>query len=142
MVAASVELIVKTSKDYVLICANSNAACDEITQRLLKTLKNDQIFRMYAKSYTEEKVPDDIKKCYNFVQKGFKYPCLNYLYKFRVVICTLLTAGHLMRARNDPGFNPSHFSYLFIDECASTHETASIIPIAGICCSKLNLVVI
>lgn len=136
---ASIEEIVKSSKDCILVCSNKNAAADEITLRLLKILKRNQIFRMYAKSYYEAKVPEDIKKCYNFMQREFKYPCLDYIYKFRVVVCTLLTAGHLMRACNDPYFDSGHFSYVIIDECASTHETASLIPIAGLCFSSLNL---
>lgn len=130
---AAVEEIVKSSNNFILICANSNAACDEITQRLLNVLKTNQIFRMYAKSYNEKNICEDIKKCYNFIDGAFKYPCLRYLYKFRVIVSTLLTAGHLMRARDDPDFDPRHFSYVFIDECASTHETATLIPIAGIC---------
>lgn len=63
----------------------------------------------------------------------FKYPCLRYLYQYRVIVSTLQTAGHLMRARGDPDFDPRHFSYVIIDECASTHETAALIPIAGKC---------
>lgn len=84
-------------------------------------------------SYNELKVNIDIKKCYNYFQGEFKYPNSQYLYKFRVFICTLMTSGHLMRARGrDPDFNINHFRYLFIDECASTNETAALVPIAGI----------
>lgn len=129
---AAVEEIVRSSNDFILICANSNSACDEIMQRLLKVLKTSQIFRMYAKSYSEGKISDEIKKSCNFVKGEFMYPCLKYLYQYRVIVSTLLTARHLMRARGDPDFDPRHFSYCIIDECASTHETATLIPIAGI----------
>lgn len=128
---AAVEEIVKSSNSCILICANSNAASDEIAMRLLKVLKRQQIFRMYAKSYNEGKISEEIKKSCNFMKDEFMYPCLNYLYKYRVVISTLQTSGHIMRARSDPHFDPRHFSYIIIDECASTHETAALIPIAG-----------
>lgn len=68
----------------------------------------------------------------------FRIPCLKYLYAFRIVICTLLTAGCLSRAREDPEFDPSHFSHIIIDECASTNETTTLIPIAGIFPSTLH----
>ena len=128
---AVIEEIVRSSNKYVLVCANSNAACDEITLRLVKVLKKHEIFRMYAKSFNESKVDASIKQCCNYYRGRFQYPCLQYLYGFRVVVCTLLTSGHLMRARSDPNFNPKHFSYIIVDECASTNETTTLIPIAG-----------
>lgn len=128
---AAIEEIVRSSNNFILVCANSNSACDEITQRLLKVLETHEIFRMYAKSYSVAKISEDIKECSNFVQGEFKYPCLNFLYKFRVLVCTLLTSGHLMRARSDADFDPCHFSHLIIDECASTNEITTLIPIVG-----------
>lgn len=125
---AAIEEIVRSTSGSVLVCANSNAACDEITQRLLSVLKSHEIFRIYAKSYNVEK---SIKNCSNWFEGQFRFPCLKYLYSFRVVICTLLTAGNLVRARNDPNFVPGHFSTLIIDECASTNESTTLVPIAG-----------
>lgn len=58
-----------------------------------------------------------------------KYPSLDYIYQYRVVICTLATAGCLVRANCDP----KHFSYVIIDECASALETMALVPIAGLC---------
>lgn len=128
----AIEVIVRSSKGRVLVCANSNAACDEITVRLLKVFKTTEIFRMYAKSYNKSNVSTEIMKCSNFVKGQFRIPKLKYLYGFRVVICTLLTAGCISRGCEDPDFNPSHFSHVIIDECASTNETMTLIPIAGI----------
>lgn len=128
---ATIEEIVRSSTDCILVCANSNSACDEIAQRLLKVMREDEMFRMYAFSWNEAKVDVDVKKRSNFVDGKFRFPCLQFLYKYRVVICTLPCSGHLMRARNDPHFDPKHFAYLIIDECASTNETTSLIPIAG-----------
>lgn len=133
MVAAIEEIVRSSSDKYVLVCANSNAACDEITQRLLQVLKSNEIFRMYAKSTNEMTVKSEIKKCYNFKDGEFRYPSLNFLYQYRVLVCTLLTAGTLMRARDNFDFDSGHFSYLIIDECASTNEPTSLVPIAGMC---------
>lgn len=125
---ASIEQIIRSTDCCILVCANSNAACDEITQRLLKVLRTKEIFRMYAKSYNKANA---IKTCSNLFEGEFRYPSLKFLYKFRVVICTLLTSGNLVRARDNPEFNPRHFSHIFIDECASTNEITTLIPIAG-----------
>lgn len=45
LVAAITE-IVRTTNDFVLMLAHSNAACDEITIRLLDILSNDELFRL------------------------------------------------------------------------------------------------
>lgn len=129
---AAIEEIIKSTKDtHVLVCANSNTACDEIAGRLLKLFGKDDIFRMYAKAYSEKNVNNQIKKCSNYINGEFRFPCLKYLYTFRIVICTLLTAGCLCRARDDQDFNPGHFSHIVIDKCASSNETATWIPITG-----------
>lgn len=129
---AAIEQIIRSSNNCILVCANSNAACDEITGRLLKVFKVGEIFRMYAKSHNERNIDSEIKKCSNLVNGQFRIPSLKYLYSFRIVICTLLTAGCISRARADSDFNPSQFSHIIIDECASTNETTTLIPIAGI----------
>lgn len=129
---AAIEEIIRSSNNCVLVCANSNAACNEIAGRLLKVFGKNEIFRLFAKTYNEKNVGSEIKKCSNFVKGQFRFPCLKYLYKFRVVICTLQTAGCISRARDDPDFKPDHFSHIIIDECASTNETTTLVAIAGI----------
>lgn len=94
---AVIEEILYSSNQCVLVCANSNSACDELTSRLLKVSKKKAIFRMYAKSYNPAKMGQEIEQCSNYHAGQFTYPSLEYLYEFRVVICTLLTAGHIMR---------------------------------------------
>lgn len=128
---AAIEEIIRTTKKCVLVCANSNAACDEITERLLKVCETGEIFWMYAKSHNQQTISDEIKKSSNFLKSEFRIPCLDYIYAFRVVICTLQTAGCLSRACDEPGFNVRHFSHIINDECACTNETMTLIPIAG-----------
>lgn len=136
--ASAVEEIIQSSKNCVLICANSNTACDEIGGRLLKIFGKGVILRMYAKSYDERSVSSELKECSNFQNGQFRFPCLKYIYRFRIVICTLLTAGCLSRALEDPEYDSGHFSHIIIDECASSNETATLIPIAGIFISLLS----
>lgn len=128
---AAIEEIAKSSVQCVLVCANSNAACDEITERLLEVLNSEDMFRLYTPSYDARRLNKRIKAISNFNKDTFPTPSLDYLYGFRVLICTLCTAGNLVRAHLNSTFRPDHFSHILIDECASTHETMTWVPIAG-----------
>lgn len=130
IVGAILEIIESTEK-CVLVTASSNAACDEIAQRLVKLLKRDQIFRLYAQSHDRNKVPQTIAPISN-LRENFKLPSLLYLYQYRVVVCTLLTAGNLTRARGkDDHFDSKHFGFVIIDEAACAQCSALMVPIAG-----------
>lgn len=128
---AAIEEIVRSTNKSVLVCANSNSACDEITERLLDVLNFGEMFRIYAKSYDARRINDRIKPVSNCLKDEFRFPSLDFLYRFRVLICTLSTSGYLTRACEDLSFDSSHFSHIIIDESASTHETVTMIPIAG-----------
>lgn len=110
----------------------SNAACDEITERLIDVLDETEMYRFYAKSYKHERISARIKRVSNYNSDGIFYPSLTFLYKFRVFICTLCSSGCLTRARIDKEvWKPNHFDYVIIDECSSANETMCLIPIAG-----------
>ena len=128
---AAINEIVRTTKKNILVCAHSNSACDEITQRLADVLRPGELFRMFAINHNRKLVHDKIKPFCNLIEENFKFPSLRYLYMFRVVICTLLTAGAITRARRDQHFNSGHFAYTFIDEAACVPEIIALIPIAG-----------
>lgn len=135
---AAIEQIVRSTTKKILVCAQSNAAADEITIRLSNTLTENQMFRMYAKSFDERKLNSVIEPYSNWTyseEKKFTYPSFDFLAEFRVIICTLSTSCCFARAMHIPA---NHFSYVFIDECASAHETSSLIPIAGMHFSFIN----
>lgn len=81
---------------------------------------------------TSAKQLDNIEKDDNDNECKLYNPPLRTLYGYRVIICTLSTAGSLTKERADSSiYSPRHFQYVFIDECASSHETMTLIPIAG-----------
>lgn len=127
-IVAAIEKIVRTTSKNVLVCAQSNAACNEIAERLTKVLTSKQMFRMFSMSYDLDQISSTIEPFCNLFDGELKYPSLEYLYQFRVLICTLSTSGCFVRARNH---DRRHFGYVFIDESASAHETMTLIPIAG-----------
>lgn len=113
--------------DHILVCATSNSACDEVAKRLLKTIPSNQIFRMYAKSANTSDATSELIAASNFSKRVHYYPVLKILYQYKIVICTLTTAGRLSQA----GINTKHFSYIFVDESGSATETQTLIAIAG-----------
>lgn len=118
--------------------ASSNAACDELTERLAQVLDEEELFRWYAKTFNSEKLSDKIKSLSNFRNGQFGFPTLEYLYQFRVVVCTLLTAGCITRARKlDKHFDSGHFSFTIIDEAACAPESVAMVSIAGAYCFHL-----
>lgn len=130
---AAIEKIVKTTEQNVLVCAQTNQACDEITLRLMRLIKPNEILRMYAKTHSVKKVDEQLLKVSNLDSEFyfFDLPELTCLYGYRVVICTLCTSNCLIRARSHKLWKPDHFNYVIIDECANTHETTALVPIAG-----------
>lgn len=132
---AAIAEIVQTTNKKVLVCAMTNAACDEITERLLNIFgeTSGQIFRLYSTSYNVDKIGSSMKSVCNVFENGGQLyiPQLSIL-QYRVLICTLSAASYLMEERNNqPGFKANHFGYLFIDECASSTETMTLIPVTG-----------
>lgn len=122
------------ANEHILVCATSNSACDELTDRLLKIVPNDQVFRMFSLSQTDKMgiIPPIVLAASNLCKAEHYYPTLLKLYQYKVVICTLTTTGRLSQAR----INPLHFTHVFVDESGSATESQTLIAIAGICTSK------
>lgn len=120
----------------MLVCAGTNSACDEIAERLLKVVQNNELYRLYAKSHDGSKVSGNLKAACNLRPGGFEFPSLNFLYQFRVVVTTLSTAGTLVRSRDETNFDSSYFDYVVIDEAACTHQPMLLASIAGLCTEK------
>lgn len=135
---ASILEIILATNDCVLVCAQSNAACDEITERLLKVLGKGQLIRLYAKSHDSSLVCDTIQSVSNLIGNNFQIPPLEFLYTFRVVVCTLMTASCFTRANGNPEYKLNHFKYIMIDEAASVTEAVTMVAIAGFCLNFMH----
>lgn len=131
MVAAILELILFSTNKCVLVCSQSNSACDDIAKKLMVHLDQKQILRMYAKSC--KTVDPTLAPISNFKNGKLELPCLKQLYSYRVIVCTISTAGSITRSRRlDKNFNSKFFSHVFIDEAAFITEILTIVAIAGL----------
>lgn len=118
--------------------ANSNAACDEIGERLLSFVTRHKMYRLYSPSF-DHRFPERNKRLHSLLKPMSnikydinKFPSYQEFYSYNIVISTLVTCGRLITAN----IMPTHFNYIFIDECASTIEPFSIIPIASLGASE------
>lgn len=133
MIAAILEVVMFSKAKCVLVCSQSNSACDDITKRLMVHVNKSRIIRLYATSYQHNQLDPTIEPISNYRNGKFDYPCLNHLYGYQVVVCTLSAAGSIPRSRGlDPDFSSKHFSHIFIDEAGFVNETLSLVPIAGL----------
>ncbi|XP_033309910.1 putative helicase mov-10-B.1 isoform X2 [Bombus bifarius] len=109
----------------ILVCAPSNAAADEIANRLLCLLPHKDVFRMYAASKCCNNVDEKIYPNSNFIDDMVLYLPKEIFILKKIVITTLVTCMRLanLKLRND------HFSYIFIDEASQSIELESLIPL-------------
>ncbi|XP_055319847.1 putative helicase mov-10-B.1 isoform X2 [Sitodiplosis mosellana] len=124
--------------EYILVCATSNSACNEVAKRLLQSNGGkDKVFRIFSKSvaFKMDDIPTDVLAASNLKTGEHYYPSLQYLYQCKVIVCTLTTAGRLSQGK----INPKHFSHIFIDEAGSATESQTMIAIAGLCSTKNEL---
>jgi helicase MOV-10 len=121
----------KTSpKAKILVTAQSNAACNEIMQRLLAVIPPSHLYRMFAPSMENkfDTIDDALLAVSNLKYGYHEWTSWSEFYAYRIVVCTLTTAGRLVQAR----IERNHFTHVFIDECGSASEPSALIPIAGV----------
>jgi helicase MOV-10 len=82
-------------KSRILVTAQSNSACDEIAKRLLKILPASDILRFYTPSFEKklDMVDEELLEISNLKTGQHQYPGYDEFYGYRVVACTLVTAG-------------------------------------------------
>lgn len=121
-----------TPSEYILVCATSNSACDEIAKRLIEDGKagGDKVFRIFSKSVLSKDIsiiPQCVLNASNLSKGEHYFPSLDILCTYKVIVCTLTTAGRLSQGK----INPQHFSHIFIDEAASATESQTLIALSG-----------
>lgn len=99
------------------------------------------VYRFYAKTILIENVDEELSHYSNIFTdyNGYKfieYPCLEELYKSRIIVCTVVMASYFSRARLDkPIWSSEHFTHVVIDEVGCITEPMTFLPIADLCTS-------
>lgn len=113
MIEAARQLLKHRPETRLLLTAPSNAAADLLCTRIADGIDPSCILRLNARRREPASVPQEILAFSHRDEegRGFDYPELDKLKKFRVVVATCSTAD--LRAI---GVEPGHFSHIFIDE--------------------------
>lgn len=125
LVEAVAQIVKLLPSAKVLISVNSNSACDEIGERLMKFIGANKMFRFYSPSFSKkmDRVNAKLKSCSNLKYGYHVQPSFQELISYNVIICTLVNSGRLRSMES------THFDFIFIDECASSAEAYVNIPI-------------
>jgi AAA domain len=132
---------------HILLTANSNAACDDLANRLLSYISINKVLRIYSPSFDKkpDKIDKNLEPISNFRNRHLcncnkrscpeiepcDDPSYEEFYTSRVIIATLVSCGRIISA----GIKTNHFDYIFIDEAASESEQYTLIPISGLASS-------
>uniref|UniRef100_A0A4Y0BPV1 Uncharacterized protein n=1 Tax=Anopheles funestus TaxID=62324 RepID=A0A4Y0BPV1_ANOFN len=123
-------------KSRILVTATSNFACNELTKRLLKYVKDTDIFRFF--SYTSERDIQgmDLKVIgvSNMHYGKYETPAREDFTQTRILVCTVIMCGRLWQLN----VNRNMYDYIFIDECGSCKELSALVPIACVGADSAN----
>ncbi|XP_056319481.1 putative helicase mov-10-B.1 [Danio aesculapii] len=114
----------------ILACAPSNSAADQLGEKLITSQHVDarNIYRIYASSRNPKDIPKVLENNSNVEGDTIIFPCKEDLMTYKIVVCTLVTAGRLVSG----GFPVGHFSHIFVDEAGHAVEPEIIISVAGL----------
>ncbi|KAK9970577.1 hypothetical protein ABG768_026510 [Culter alburnus] len=115
---------------YILACAPSNSAADQLCEKLITSRHVDahKIYRLYASSRNPKDIPEVLKNNSNVNGEMIIFPCKEDLMSYKILVSTLVTAGRLVSG----GFPVDHFSHIFVDEAGHAVESETIISVAGL----------
>lgn len=143
IVECIIQLLNKDKNNRILVTAQSNSACDEITMRLKNILYTgfDQkplVLRIYSQTYRDriERVDDDFYEISNVCHSAHFYPPVEVLKTYRVIISTPFLVGMY----HNSGLNNGVFSHIFFDENASVSIPEALCSISGVWSRNTRLV--
>ena len=139
-IVEAIRQLVQTKPDTrILACAPSNSAADLIAERL-SDLGKSQIFRLNAHSRGVDHVPRAVIGLSRITKDDgfdrFVVPPTDDLMKFRVVVCTCLSAS----LPHGVGVPRGHFSHIFIDEAGQATEPEVMISVKTMADPRTNVI--
>lgn len=127
LVEAIVQIVTRFPDRRILVAAQSNSACNEIAIRLLKYIDSTKMYRFYCRSTKIEKIPEELRQCTTICSGFYIMPTASILAAAQITIGTLTACGRLAQFM----IRLEKYSYVFIDECGSATEPATLCGIAG-----------
>ncbi|PNF41191.1 hypothetical protein B7P43_G01458 [Cryptotermes secundus] len=132
VVEAILQVKKKLKQSCILVCAPSNSACDWLAQKLIPHCTTKELLRLHSSSRDWSAIPEELHPYSNLSKCTFYFPDETQLASYRIVVCTLISSGRLLKKR-DGSFDPTvHFTHIFIDECGQAMEPETLVPLVGI----------
>lgn len=127
------QILKKNPASFIMVTTQSNSACDEVGDRLLKYISRSKIFRFYSPSLLNPKNGETsalLRETSNLRNNEKNlFPTKEEFYHFNVIIVTLMSCSRLVQF--DGIEMNRHFDYIFIDEAAAAMEPEAYVPIMG-----------
>ncbi|XP_051949737.1 putative helicase mov-10-B.1 [Xyrauchen texanus] len=130
IVEAIKQVEANVSGAYILACAPSNSAADQLCEKLISSQHVDarKIYRLYASSRNPKDISAALLNNSNVEGGMIVFPCKEDLMSYKILISTLVTAGRLVSG----GFPVGHFSHIFVDEAGHAVEPETVISVGGL----------
>lgn len=109
----------RTGNSKVLICAPTNAACDNIAEKLVDYFTTEELLRYISVERQFENMSDRVKQ---YTNKGKVF--VNDFKKYKIIICTLIKIGSFTAKYEATN--------VFIDEAGQALEPEALVAISGI----------
>uniref|UniRef100_A0A1B6GSP2 RNA helicase n=1 Tax=Cuerna arida TaxID=1464854 RepID=A0A1B6GSP2_9HEMI len=109
------------------------AACNLITERLISSLPQAKILRLFSYSADLTEVSESVlsHSNYNSAAGWITFPETKKILENDIIIVTIITAGRLVTGGVD-----GKFQFVYIDECGQASEPESLVAIAGLITTK------
>ncbi|KZV62177.1 P-loop containing nucleoside triphosphate hydrolase protein [Peniophora sp. CONT] len=137
LVEAALQVITLFPNFKLLVTAPSNSAADLVAQRLSVVLGPEALFRMYGRSRQKKDVPQNLIPYTLLDGTELDIPPLDKLMKYRVVVCTSVSAA----VPYNLGIPPGYFNGIFVDEAGQATEPEVMISIKELADDKTNIVI-
>ncbi|XP_051965391.1 putative helicase mov-10-B.1 isoform X2 [Xyrauchen texanus] len=128
IVEAIKQVEMNISGAYILACAPSNSAADQLCEKLIQHVDSRKIYRLYASSRNPEDIPEALMINSNVEDGMIVFPCKEDLMSYKILVSTLVTAGRLVSG----DFPVGHFSHIFVDEAGHAVEPETVISVGGL----------
>ncbi|XP_013171065.1 PREDICTED: putative helicase mov-10-B.1 [Papilio xuthus] len=144
IVEAIIQLVVRDSRNRIMVCTDSNMAADHIALMLFKYNKelniNNFLLRGCSRSREWSTMPQELAR----VSNGDSYETFHslrnaYVSQYRVFVTTLLHAAKYGSEKSQAMFK-LQMTHLFIDEAAQASEPATLVPVTGLLAHTGHLV--
>nr|XP_026489735.1 putative helicase mov-10-B.1 [Vanessa tameamea] len=144
IVEAIIQLVVRNTKNRIMVCTDSNMAADHIALMLMHYNKQLNISNFLLRASSQSREWSVMPPALAGVSNGTSYESFFsvsnvYVSSYRIFVTTLLHAAKYGSTRSQAAYK-LQMTHLFIDEAAQASEPATLVPVTGLLAPNGHLV--